>query len=151
MSFQQVCFEKNGFEDFLNVLDKYLGSAGQALIFQMSREYGHSIIKKFSQLSGASEQEDIQEQIESHLKNVNRMGWGEIKYTKMELEAGEFDIELWNNMFRSNCVGKYPAVCYYIRGVMAGTMEEITGHQLKVDTADCIEDSDHCIFKFRQE
>ena len=148
MSFQQVSFEKEGFEDFLNVLSTYLGSAGQSLIYQMSKEYGHSIIKKFSKLSGASDTELLQDEIESHLQKVNRLGWGQIEYTRMDLVEGKFDVSLRNNMFRSNCVGKQTAVCYYIRGVMAGTMEEITGLGLKVDSADCNESSDYCIFKF---
>lgn len=114
----------------------------------MSKEYGHSIIKKFSQLSGITDIEIIQKQIEAHLHNVNRLGWGEIEFTKMDLVEGLFDVELKKNMFRSRCVGKHSAVCYYIRGVLTGTMEEVTGHTLKVETADCNESSDYCCFKF---
>jgi len=148
MSFQQVCFEKDGFQDFLNILDNRLGSAGQSLIYQMSKEYGHSIIKKFSQLSGITDVELVHEQIEVHLQNVNRLGWGEIEYTKMNLVEGLFDINLKKNIFRDSCVGKHSAICYYIRGVMAGTMEEVTGHTLKVETAECNESADYCFFKF---
>jgi predicted hydrocarbon binding protein len=118
----------------------------------MGKAYGTSLVSKFSQLIVLSSEFKIEEQMNIHMTVVNRLGWGKYTFNKMDWSIPEFEIELTGNIFLENCINGNEAICYFIRGVLCGALEEITDNNLNIDLAECYRTGgEACVFSITPE
>lgn len=143
----QVCFDRLGFELFIDSLKETFGSAGESMIFQMSKNYGKHLINSVKEQYAGDSTNGFEEIMGSHMGSVNRLGWGSFEFTEMDWVKGEFKVDVEENIFRESCANGRDSMCYFIKGVMVGTMEEITGRSLSIKEIQCYKDGDSkCVF-----
>ena len=147
MDREQVCFDKLGFELLIDSLKDTFGSAGESMIFQMSRTYGKHLIQSVAEMYAGENHNGHEANIGDHLESVRDLGWGSISYNKMDWEKGSFTLNVEENIFREDCKAGRDSMCYFIKGVIVGTMEEMTGNDLTIRETSCYKDGDsRCIF-----
>lgn len=151
MEREQICFDKLGFELLIDSLKETFGSAGESMIFQMSRNYGRYLIKSVSEMYQGDNHDGFAANISQHMGRVSKLGWGSFSYDKMDWVNGEFTVNVEDNIFREDCKSGRASICYFIKGVMAGTMEEVTGQNLSIRETECYKDGDsNCIFELKR-
>jgi predicted hydrocarbon binding protein len=146
----RVSFETEGFVLFMDSLRETFGLAGESMLFHMSKQYGKYLIQS-AKNSYKDAPEHNQVMMDKHLEKVQSLGWGKMKFDKMDWVNGEFTISLLENTFSDYCVSGKDGVCYFIKGVMAGTIEEITGQPFNINVQGCVKDGDsNCVFKLKK-
>ena len=147
----QVCFEKLGFVLFIDSLKDTFGSAGESMIFQMSKNYGKYLIQSVAEMYSGKNHSSYESSMGEHLGNVRDLGWGAISYELMDWENGRFIVNVDGNVFNDDCKNGKDSMCYFVKGVMVGTMEEMTGYDLSIKTAECYKDGDSkCVFELNR-
>ena len=83
-----VSFQAEGFTAFLNVLSSTYGSAGDAMIYDMSEKYGINRIQKYLP--------NLPEGLEARIselrllsKGWERQGWGGMTIEEVDVEGGD--------------------------------------------------------------
>jgi predicted hydrocarbon binding protein len=138
----QVCFDKLGFVLFIDSLKDTFGSAGESMIFQMSKNYGKYLIQSVAEMYSGEDLSSIESSIGDHLGSVRDLGWGAISYELMDWENGRFIINVDGNVFREDCKNGKDSMCYFVKGVMMGTMEEMTGYGLSIKVTECYKEGE---------
>ena len=147
---EQVCFEKDAFIEFLNILYKKHETESIDWIKDMGKAYGSSLVAKFSQYIMLSSELKREEQMSIHMKSINRLGWGTYEFTKMDWSVPEFEVEYTNNIFLEECKNGNNTICFFVRGVLTGALEEITNTILDVELKECIIRGDEkCVFRIK--
>ncbi len=131
-----VMFRPEGFESFLNVLHETFGSGGNAIIYNMSRQYGESIIR--SRLPIIPSDPAIRATIISGLADqFESQGWGRLSLEDMDMEQGIVQVILKNQPFEM-CKGPQEnPVCFFTRGAIAGILSAIFKKDMRVKEVDC--------------
>lgn len=143
-----MCFDRLGFELLIDSLKETFGSAGESMIFQMNRNYGKHLINSVKEQYAGDTTNGFEASMGSHLGSVTRLGWGSFTYQKIDWENGEFEVQVDENIFRESCKNGRDSMCYFIKGVMVGTMEEIAGRDLSIRETSCYKDGDSiCVFR----
>jgi len=133
---ERVCFDKEGFVLFIESLRDAFGSAGEAMVFHMSKRYGSHIIQSaMSSYTGAAE--SVEGTMGKNMDRVKSLGWGDISFDEMDWRNGEFKISMTNNSFGEYCNAGQDSMCFFIKGVMTGTIEEITHQQFSINDLEC--------------
>lgn len=147
---EQVCFEKAAFVEFLNLLYEKHSAESLSWLVEMGKAYGKSLVSKFSQYIMLASELKREEQMEIHMKTINRLGWGKYSFKKIDWSKPMFEIELTNNIFIDNCKTGNETVCYFLRGVLAGALEGITDSSLEIDMRECVHaGGEGCVFVIR--
>ncbi len=151
-SIDQVCFDRLGFELLVASLKDTFGSAGESMIFQMSRNYGKYLIKSVKDVYSDGTTNGFEDSLKDHLGSVHSLGWGSFKYQEMDWQKGEFTIDVEENIFRESCKDGRDSMCFFIRGVMVGTMEEVANMELSIQEESCYKNGDSkCVFKMKAQ
>ena len=144
-----VMFRPEGFESFLNVLHETFGSGGDAIIYNMSRQYGEAVIH--SRLPVIPSDPKLRSTVLATLADqFASQGWGRLSLEDMNMEQGLAQVVLKNTPFKA-CTGpdEFP-VCYFLRGTIAGILSAIFGEDMTVKEVDCSE-KDNGICRFIYE
>ncbi len=145
-----VCFDKEGFVLLMDSLREAFGSAGESMVFHMSKQYGKYLIQS-KKSSYSNDDQHNQNTVESHLEKVRGLGWGDLVFDEIDWMNGAFNITMNENGFSDYCINGHEGMCYFIKGVMAGTMEEIMGYQINITELTCAKKGDSkCAFKLQR-
>ena len=69
----------------------------------------------------------------------------------MDWIKGEFTVSMEGNMFVEHCKSGQDGMCYFIKGVMTGTIEEITHQSYGVTEVECYKNgAEKCVFKLNR-
>ncbi len=147
---ERVCFDKEGFVLFIDNLRDTFGSAGESMVFHMSKQYGRHIIQSAkNSYTGAPEDNEVT--MDKHLDKVKSLGWGEMSFDEMDWIKGEFKVAMRENMFLDYCKSGRDGVCYFIKGVMTGTVEEITHQRFSITELECVKKgASKCVFSLKR-
>ncbi len=142
-----VSFRPEGFIAFINVLHQTYGSAGDAMVYDMSERYGKVLIH--SNIPNLPD--DLQAQIaalESFSERFEPQGWGRLTLDEIDIERGSVKVLLEDQPF-GPCKGPEdnPA-CIFIRGVVAGILGAVLNVRLKVKRLDCGVGSMNCRIEY---
>ena len=144
-----VSFRPDGFVNFLNLLEESYGSAGESMIYNMSWNYGKNLIESFM-MSIPDDYEAGENSVTANLGKLGNLGLGTINVTPFDMASGEVEVDIENQIFRELC--KDPgrmSQCYFIRGVLAGTLSGTLGQDLYVKEFECRGDEKkNCHFVF---
>jgi len=133
---ERVCFDKEGFVLFIESLHETFGSAGESMVFHMSKRYGSHIIQSaMSSYTGAPE--GVEGTIDKNMDRVKSLGWGDISFDEMNWAKGEFKVSMENNSFVEYCNAGQDNMCFFIKGVLTGTIEEITHQHFSITDIEC--------------
>ena len=147
---ERVSFEKEGFILFMDSLRDAFGAAGESMVFHMSKQYGKYLIQSAKNLY-KNDPDKNQVTMDMHLEKVQGLGWGKMSFDKMDWAKGEFQVTLTENMFHEYCAAGQTGICYFIKGVLAGTIEEITGQSFNISELACAKNGDpECVFKLKR-
>ena len=69
-----MCFDRLGFELLIDSLKDTFGSAGESMIFQMSRKYGKHLINSVKEQYAGDKSNGFEASMGSHLGSVSRLG-----------------------------------------------------------------------------
>ncbi len=144
-----ISFRPEGFVSFLNILKDSYGSAGESMIYNMSWNYGKQLIESFMKEIPQGDHESVEESVRLNLERVRNLGWGTFNVTSFDMVKGEVEVQLENQVFSGMCTdpGRM-SQCYFIRGVLSGTLSAITGRDLYVKEYECRgEEGKNCFFK----
>ncbi len=147
---EQVCFDKKGFVLFIESLRDSFGSAGESMVFHMSKRYGSYIIQSaMSGYTGAPK--GVEGTMDKNLDKVKTLGWGDISFDEMDWAKGEFKVSMTNNSFIDYCKSGQDSMCFFIKGVLAGTLEEITHQQFSISEEECAKKgAEKCVFALKR-
>lgn len=121
------------------------------MIFQMSRTYGKHLIQSVAEIYDKKGVNGQAPNIREHIERVSKLGWGAFTYGEMEFREGRLVVNLNENIFREDCKTGRNEVCYFIRGVLVGTMEEISGQEISVKKTNCYKDgASNCVFTLQR-
>ena len=138
---ERVCFDKEGFVIFMDSLRDAFGSAGESMVFHMSKRYGRFIIQS-AKNGYTGNPQDYQVTMDRHLDKVRTLGWGEMSFNEVDWERGEFKVSMNNNTFLDYCKSGQDSMCFFIKGVMTGTIEEITHQHFNIVENKCAKKGD---------
>ena len=144
-----ISFRPEGFVSFLNILKDSYGSAGESMIYNMSWNYGKQLIESFMKEIPQDDHESVEESVRLNLETVRNLGWGTFNVTSFDMVKGEVEVQLENLVFSGMCTdpGRM-SQCYFIRGVLSGTLSTITGRDLYVREYECRGgETKNCFFK----
>ena len=144
-----ISFRPEGFVSFLNILKDSYGSAGESMIYNMSWNYGKQLIESFMKEIPQDDHESVEESVKLNLETVRNLGWGTFNVTSFDMVKGEVEVQLENLVFSGMCTdpGRM-SQCYFIRGVLSGTLSTITGRDLYVREYECRGgETKNCFFK----
>ena len=131
-----ISFTPEGFTAFLNVLHKTYGSAGDAMVYTMSEEYGKTMIHWYLP--------DLPDDLHARSAALEKfgamsaqMGWGKMVLKEIDVESGSIKVVMEDMPF-SPCKGSEgnPA-CILSRGTTAGLLEAALNLRLSVKNLDC--------------
>jgi predicted hydrocarbon binding protein len=147
---ERVSFEKEGFILFMDSLREAFGSAGESMVFHMSKQYGKYLIQS-AQNKYKNDPDANALTMDEHLEKVQSLGWGKLVFNQMNWAEGEFQVTLEENMFSDFCVSGKDGMCFFIKGVLAGTIEEITKQKFNISELFCVKDGDNdCVFQLKK-
>lgn len=141
-----MCFEKEGFVLLMDSLRDAFGSAGESMVYHMSKQYGRYIIKSTKDESSEYDRTAIG----GYLDKVKQLGWGEMRFDDMDWVNKEFQVTMVENNFSDYCRSGQEGMCFFIKGVIAGTIQELLGEDMLVTEKACIKNGDNnCVFKLK--
>lgn len=131
-----ISFTPEGFAAFLNVLHSTYGSAGDAMIYDMSVKYGLELIR----VNLPNLPEDVGARIASLrilIESFGRRGWGKLTFEEFDLEGGTIRVLLEDRPFECLKGPSEAPACIFIRGTLAGLISAVVGRELRVRALDC--------------
>ena len=120
------------------------------MVFHMSKRYGSHIIQSaMSSYTGAPA--GIEGTMSKNLDMVKSLGWGDISFDEMNWAKGEFKVSMTNNNFIDYCKSGQDSMCFFIKGVLTGTIEEITHQQFSISEEECVKKGgEKCVFLLKR-
>ena len=132
-----VSFTPEGFAGFLNVLHRTYGTAGNAMIYNMSENYGKNRVENLLPVLPADQDERLAALRLLGERRFVRQGWGKLTIEELDTETGTIDVLLEDQPF-SDCKGTSEAPsCIFLRGVIAGLLSAVLEKELRVKAVDC--------------
>jgi predicted hydrocarbon binding protein len=123
-----VSFTPDGFKTLLEALEKTYKSAGKAMIYHMSIEYGTYLMNKVWTLTEEEYKTPV-EAINKRAKLIEALGWGEYNVESMNLEEGIIKISGENTVVDS----VESVIAYFLRGTLGGALGELLKRDLFVE------------------
>ena len=144
-----VSFTPEGFAAFLNVLHSTYGTAGDAMIYDMSEKYGKNLIKQYIPVLPA-DQEARLPALRLLGEQFVRQGWtGKFSIEELDTEMGTIDVLLEGQPFPDCTFTTEVPPCIFLRGVMAGLLSGVLEKELRVRAIDCsMKDQKICRYVF---
>ncbi len=144
-----VCFSYGGFTRFLSVLNERFGSAGDSILFAMSRDFGVYDIHTMLQMGAFRDAEGDEEKIfRAYLRDVERLGWGMQSLDSFDMIKGEVIISVQEFGLTGFCENENSPYCLFIKGVVSGILKEITEQDFYAESVECDREHPRCRFKF---
>ena len=133
---QKITFTAEAFIRMIGSLSNTFGSAGGSMMFQMGKDVGSYEARKILQGLDDSEAEpkDLMKKI---LEEVSRHGWGELRIEEFDLVEGVVEVVLQHNIFETHCEEVDMPQCFFLRGYLAGIIEELTEQRLHFKESKC--------------
>ena len=149
MSIEKVSFSPEGFQRFLSVLQTRFGSAGDAILFSMAKEFGvYDSQQMLSLLNENDELVDKQTIVQMLLDSISSFNWGRYEITKFNLLTGEIIINIIDNPVLTLCDKRNTPTCFFVKGVLSGIIKVVTEIEFKPTAQVCKIEEDVCQFKF---
>lgn len=146
---KRLCFDPEGFKLFLKTLQKTFGSAGDAMIFQMSTEYGQHLLLHIMPLED-HEHGDPLAAVKRRFKYMGELGWGEFTLDEYSPEEGVIKINYRSDVITPLCSVDDNVMCLFIKGTLLGAFNQMTGLEFRVENVDCVNDeSTKCSFTLK--
>lgn len=144
----RVCFNVKGFKVLLETLQRTYKSAGKAMIFQMSTEYGEYLISELYPLS-EHENNDPLNAIRKRFRHVRNLGWGEYKIESFNLEEGVVMVQGKSGKSILSCDMKDDPMLFFIKGALVGAVSMILNRGFEIIVEKCRENEDgvECLYK----
>jgi len=148
MSIEKVSFSPEGFQRLLSALKTRFGSAGDAMVFSMAKEFGvYDSQQMLSLLNENDELVDKQSLVQMLLDSISSFNWGRYEITKFNLLTGEIVINIIDNPVL-NCDTPNTPSCFFVKGVLSGIIKVVTEIEFKPAAQVCKIEEDVCQFKF---
>ena len=143
-----IFLSSSGFRKLVEQLNKF-GTGGLAVLYnigyEIGRGYAESYIKNIRKL-GIDLSRDIKERIIEYSLNLNGIGKG--KLVKVSLEPFKINLRLYDNFECSVANNVNYQGSHYVRGVIAGIVEELCNKKVLVNEIKCIAKGDpYCEFE----
>lgn len=127
------------FNQMIEVLKKAFGSAGLSMIYLMGREKGNfEVHKSLEEIETSSDEHTKYQQLEKVLQYADDCGWGEMAVDQFDMLNGIVTIDIKQNPFEDLCRVPDSGYCFFLRGYLAGILEEITEEEMRVDEVKCV-------------
>ena len=140
-----VRFSYGGFERFLSVLKDRFGSAGDSILFAMSRDFGRYDTKKMLESGVFKEMEGDEKKIfEALLEGVEELGWGEHSLDVFDLIKGEIWVSIENSGLAGFCVDQGSPQCFFMKGSLSGILKEVTEQDFFPEKVECDQEHSKC-------
>ncbi len=148
----KVCFSYGGFVRFLSVLKDRFGSAGDSILFAMSRDFGtHDIQKMLEQGAFKDAGGDEEEIFRDYLIDLERLGWGRHSLDSFDLIKGEVSVLIMSFGLAEFCEDQHSSQCIFQKGALSGILKEITEQDFYPLEAECSIDHSRCRFTFHRK
>lgn len=142
---EKVCFSYEGFVRFLSVLKDRFGSAGESMLFAMSRDFGMYDAKKMLESEVFKEMEGDEEKIlEALLGGVEELGWGKHTLDLFDLIKGEIRVSIMNSGLADLCVGQNSPQCFFMKGTLSGVLKEVIEQDFYPEKVECDREHSTC-------
>lgn len=133
---QKITFTAEAFIRMIGSLSNTFGSAGGSMMFQMGKDVGSYETRKTLQELDDSEAEP-EALMEKILMEVSNHGWGELSLKEFDLVEGVVEVVLHHNVFETYCDEIDVPQCFFLRGYLAGIIEELTEQRLHFKESKC--------------
>lgn len=133
---QKITFTAEAFIRMIGSLSNTFGSAGGSMMFQMGKDVGSYEARKILQELEDSEAEP-EALMEKILEEVSGHGWGELRLEEFDLVEGVVEVVLQHNVFEAHCEEIDMPQCFFLRGYLAGIIEELTEQRLHFKESRC--------------
>ncbi|MHA1290457.1 MAG: hypothetical protein ACTSPB_24000 [Candidatus Thorarchaeota archaeon] len=118
-----VSFHPDVFKVFLNHLHDTYGSAGDSILFQMSKDFSKQGMALIAQQMHMEEEHDTERVIDAFRDRMHLNGWGEFTVTHADYDEIEFEITLSDCPFKEIYLKDDSCMHYFYRGALAGFFE----------------------------
>jgi len=148
---RRVCFSPTGFQRFLSVLHTRFGSAGNSILYSMSRDFGmHDTKQMLESLVQDNDLKDERATISMVLESISTFGWGEHKLEKFDLIGGEISFTVDDNHTIDLCQTGESPQCFFMKGVLSGIIKEVTEIDFQPSGHTCKNGNKTCLLLFKR-
>lgn len=144
MSF--VRFHSDVFQVFLESLSKNFQSAGDSIVFQMSKDFSIQAMKTIGQQLGVGVEMNPTDITAMFSKRMKESGWGAFKPIKLDLEKYLIEVELHESPYLELMKNEKTIMNYFYRGVLCGYFEYLTRRPLRIRQDETINEEGSLIF-----
>jgi predicted hydrocarbon binding protein len=136
---------------FLSVLKDRFGSAGESMLFAMSRDFGRYDTRKMMESDAFKDLMGDNEKIfEFLLKGVEELGWGKHTLDLFDLIKGEVRLSIENYSLANFCEDQSSPQCFFMKGTLSGFLKEVTEQDFYPEKIECDHDNSICRVMFKR-
>jgi predicted hydrocarbon binding protein len=122
---------------------KALGTGANVVCYLAGKGAGKSLAELLQRRTKSG---TIQEAYEKVAEIYERCGWGVMQSVMFRQKTGEFLIRIHNNAF-SRGIRSRTSSCYYLKGLLEGILEQLTGKCARSEETKCMTKGDeYCEF-----
>ena len=127
-----VSFHPDVFKVFLNHLHDTYGSAGDSILFQMSKDFSKQGMALIARQMNVETETDTGLVIDTFRDRMQMNGWGEFTVTRADFDKLEFEVTLSDSPFKELYIGDDSCMHYFYRGALAGFFEYLLGAPMMI-------------------
>ena len=141
-----VSFHPSIFRIFLTHLRETFQSAGDAMIFNMAKDFSNQAMLMVGKQLGVGIDMEPAQIISVFAARMEQSGWGNFVMVNMDFEGFEFDVELNSSPFPEIVEEKGSVMCFFYRGVLCGFFEFLTRRPMKIKGPETLSDDGDAVF-----
>jgi predicted hydrocarbon binding protein len=140
---QWILMRVETFQEMRREVSKALGTGASVICYLAGKGAGRSLANLIQQRTKTNTLEEIYEKI---AEIYERCGWGSLQSVMFRQKTGEFLIRIHNNAFARG-VRSQTSSCYYVKGLLEGILEQLTGRHSISEETKCMAKGDaYCEF-----
>jgi len=141
MSEHFVRFDSDVFRIFLEGLQRTFLSAGDSMVFQMSKDFSIQAMMRIGKQLGVDLGMKPEQIINLFAARMKESGWGEFKPVKMDFDDYKFEVELTDSPYQDLLASCNSIMSFFYRGVLCGFFEYLTRRPLRIQHNETINEN----------
>jgi len=131
------------FQEMRREVSKVLGTGASVIWYLAGKGAGRSLANLIQRRTKTNTLQEIYEKV---AEIYERCGWGSLQSVMFRQKTGEFLLRIHNNAFARG-VRSQTSSCYYVKGLLEGILEQLTGRHSKSEETKCVAKGDaYCEF-----
>lgn len=121
-------------------------SAGDAIIFNMAKEFSNEAMLMIGKQMGVSIDMDPSRIVDVFSARMDESGWGNFVMTRTDFKEFDFEVELNSSPFPEITEENGSVMCFFYRGVLCGFFEFLTRRPMMIKGPETLSSDGDAVF-----